>query len=585
MKKEQEISLEALAKEPSPEAWRILCESLAAMPLKTALAEIERLNPLLAKWDDTLRATMCGMSWDDQFFAGKPDPRSSIVRFLRHDRLFFGRYGGMRFRSPNLDAGHMNALGSAAGVATLTRIDFSYHALGASGVSALSESHNFVGLKALKLSSCGIDQAAIEALAHAPFYRQLEELHLGSNALEGDVIAPLVAGGDDLSLSHLQLGSNPLGVAGARVLARAKVPSLRELDLYDCGLESDGAAALARYAGPLDRLQLSMNRLGDDGVRALASGALSARSLVITGDSIGLGGLTALLRAKWPLRSLDLSNNAIDDDAVRTLVELGPETLEELKIDDNDVTGLGLSSLLASDRLGLKSLNVTGNRVGAEAMRHLGRTIRTVETLMLGENRVGDEGVGYLAGAQANALRSLSLIRNGVTARALEALTGAPWFGSLTSLDLSFNPELGSAAGLVLGARPLVSLTLTGCALGDEGAIALATAEFRPKALHLNECDISDRGLEALAHSEVLSNVEKLYLARNRVTDRGILALVRSRHATRVKEIYLDGNRIGDDGAIALAEREGLLAISIDNNNVAERGRAALDALPARCCP
>lgn len=577
-------SIEELARDPSPESWRLLCEALADLPEAEAMSRIATIESDLEAWDPKLRATMCGMDWDNRFFAGTPDPRSTIVRFLRFDRIFFGRHGGMRMRSPYLGISQMAGLASSPAAGRLTRMDFSYHPLGEGGVRALARGRHFTSLVELRLTNCNLDSEAMQVLAGAPFYSQLREVSIRSNDLRGHAIAPLVAT-EDLALERLELGGNPLGVEGAAVLADARPASLLELELSDCSLGVEGASALSRHArSPLDKLDVSSSGLGDDGLAALASGSLRARALTLSNDSLTRVGLLALLRASWPLVSLTLSNNAIDDDAVRSLVDFAPETLEELTIEDNDVTGAGLAALLGSDRLALRTLNVTGNRVDAEAMRRLGRTMRTIQALWLGENRVEDEGVGHLAGAQADQLRELSLVRNGVTARALERLTGAPWFGGLTTLDLAYNP-LGAAAGLVLGARPLLSLTLTACGLGDEGAVALAAAEFRPTTLALSECDLTDRGVEAIASSPILSNVETLSLGRNHITDRGVLTLVRSKHTSSVKVVHLEGNRIGDIGAVALAEWGGPLAFHVEGNPIGAHGKSALKALPPRCCP
>ena len=78
-------TIEELARSPSPESWRLLCEALAALPEREGSERAAEIEPALAAWDDDLRATMCGMDWDDRFFAGNPDPRSAIVRFLRFD--------------------------------------------------------------------------------------------------------------------------------------------------------------------------------------------------------------------------------------------------------------------------------------------------------------------------------------------------------------------------------------------------------------------------------------------------------------------------------------------------------------------
>jgi len=92
---------------------------------------------------DELRATMCGMTWDDEFFDGAPNPRSTIVRYLRFDRYFSGRYdSSLRTRGRAIDAGQMRAMVASEGVRFLTRVNLSYQ-LDANGVRELSRCRHF----------------------------------------------------------------------------------------------------------------------------------------------------------------------------------------------------------------------------------------------------------------------------------------------------------------------------------------------------------------------------------------------------------------------------------------------------------
>jgi|GEM_PF-3911253 len=549
------------------------------MPEPAALAAIDDMTSALESWPDELRATMCGMDWDDHFFDGHPDPRSVIVRNLRYDRFFVGRYGGMMIRGRTLGAGDMKSLASAKGASRLTRIDLSYNPIGSAGARSLSAAKHLGALRELRLGGCDLDGAALGALARAKFFPQLCLLDVESNKLEGAAIGPLFEG--DTTPEELHLGSNPLGAAGAAAIAQGAKPSTKRLILDSAELGEEGARALAACPHPLDVLLLSQNDLGDEGLGALASGSLRAKSLTVTHDSISRDGLAALLEARWPLASLSLASNALDDEAARILAEAGPDTLETLELGDNDLSAVGLGLLV--ERLdGLTSLDLGTNRVGA--FRELAPSMRKLEHLDVSDNRLGDDGARALLAVQAEHLRSLSVARNGFGASALESLSGAPWFGGLRTLDVTGN-RFGPAAGLLLGARPLEGLQMAHTALGDDGLAALCRADFRPTTLNLTGCDITDRGVETLASSPIASRLEMLVLSGNAITNRGAAALVSSPYLKMVKRLFLENNRIGDEGVVVLTSWQGPLQIELEGNPYGERGNEAIEALPRRCCP
>jgi Ran GTPase-activating protein (RanGAP) involved in mRNA processing and transport len=547
------------------------------MDQSAALSAIDDMKPALEAWPDELRATMCGMDWDDHFFDGRPDPRSVIVRNLRYDRFFTGRYGGLMIRSRTLNARDMTRLAAAKGISQLACIDLSYNPIGGVGVRELASAKHLDALRELCLSSCDLDSGALGALAHAAFFGRLRRLDVDNNKLVGDAIAPLFDA--ERMPDELRLGSNALGAAGAAAIAGGAGPSTKRLSLDSSDLGAEGAARLSAYPHPLEMLDLSHNAVGDEGLRALASGTLRAGSLVVSHDAISHVGIRALV--EWPLVSLALGSNALDDEAARILAASAPETLASLDLKDNDITSAGLVALVMGLE-GLTSLDVARCRMGA--FPELPPSMRNLERLELGDNRLGDEGTQALLNVQAEHLRALCVARNRITAPALEALSGAPWFGGLRTLDVRGNP-IGPAAGLLLGAAPLETLEMAHTGLGDDGLAALCKATFKPTSLDLSRCDLTDRSVELLANSPIASRLERLSLSHNAITDRGVQALVRSPHLTNVKRLFLENNRIGDAGVVALTSWQGPLQVELDDNPYGPRGEAAIKALPRRCCP
>src|SRR5262249_44731037 len=199
----------------------------------------------LAQWPDELRATMCGMTWDDQFFDGEPNPRSTIVRYLRFDRHFSGRYNdGLRMRGRDLDADTMRAMCASPGVRHLTRINFAYQ-LDARGVGELATCPHFHALEELSLEGCTIGNApgVIAALATAPFFGRLNKLELYNTNIAGADVEPLLV---EPGPKTIGLGSNPLGVAGAHAIARRlRGETERGLRVNKCDLGNEGMGVLA----------------------------------------------------------------------------------------------------------------------------------------------------------------------------------------------------------------------------------------------------------------------------------------------------------------------------------------------------
>jgi internalin A len=229
-------------------------------------------------------------------------------------------------------------------------------------------------------------------------------------------------------ITSLDLSDNRIGDEGARALAA--LTSLTSLTLHNTRIGDDGARALAALTN-LASLNLSYNRIGEEGARALA--------------------------ALTNLTTLNLQQNQIGDEGARALAAL--TNLTTLNLRDNQIGGEGARALAALTKL--TSLDLLYNQIGGEGTRALA-ALTNLTFLDLSFNQIGAEEAGALA-ALTN-LTSLYLIRNQIGdegARALATLT------RLTVLNISHNSNIVTFAPLVPLLEKLEVLGLYGCNFTD----------------------------------------------------------------------------------------------------------------------
>lgn len=106
--------------------------------------------------------------------------------------------------------------------------------------------------------------------------------------------------------------------------------------------------------------------------------------------------------------------------------------------------------------------------------------------------------------------------------------------------------------------RSLRRLNLSLSEIGDEGLEKLlGGGNLQVESLTLNECAITDAGAVALAGSEAMRHLEKLFISRNEIGDEGAAALARSPHIGEMAVISLGGNEgVGTDGGLAFANAD-----------------------------
>ncbi|XP_033080417.1 NACHT, LRR and PYD domains-containing protein 13 [Trachypithecus francoisi] len=255
------------------------------------------------------------------------------------------------------------------GNSKLTHLNFSSNKLGATVPLILKAlKHSACNLKYLCLEKCNLSAASCQDLAlFLTSIQHVTRLCLGFNQLQDDGIKLLCA-----ALTHPKC-------------------ALERLELWFCQL----GAPSCRYLSDallqnrsLAHLNLSKNRLGDEGVKflceALGRPDCNLQSLNLSGCSCtreGCRELANALRHNRNVKILDLGQNDLQDDGVKLLCEaLKPahralHTLGLAKCNVTTACCQHLSSVLSSSK-SLVSLNLLGNELDPDGVKMLCKALR-----------------------------------------------------------------------------------------------------------------------------------------------------------------------------------------------------------------
>uniref|UniRef100_F7H834 NLR family pyrin domain containing 13 n=1 Tax=Macaca mulatta TaxID=9544 RepID=F7H834_MACMU len=255
------------------------------------------------------------------------------------------------------------------GNSKLTHLNFSSNKLGATVPLILKAlKHSACNLKYLCLEKCSLSAASCQDLAlFLTSIQHITRLCLGFNQLQDDGIKLLCA-----ALTH------PKCV-------------LERLELWFCQL----GAPSCRYLSDallqnrsLAHLNLSKNRLGDEGVKflceALGRPDCNLQSLNLSGCSFtreGCRELANALKHNHNVKILDLGQNDLQDDGVKLLCEaLKPShralhTLGLAKCNVTTACCQHLSSVLSSSK-SLVNLNLLGNELDHDGVKMLCKALR-----------------------------------------------------------------------------------------------------------------------------------------------------------------------------------------------------------------
>jgi hypothetical protein len=284
--------------------------------------------------------------------------------------------------------------------------------------AALPSLDQFPDLHDFTIEGPGFSGESVAALVGMPWLPRVARLELPYLG-EAD-IGPLLASDNLDGLTELALPSASFTVAASL----GKWPRLRgvsRLGLAECHLLDAHTQALcvSENLGGLCSLDLSNNKLGNDGVAALAEAGFGPLEYLNLKDNrVGAPGLIALAGAAWAdsLRRLDLGGNLVLD--------------------------TGMAALMSSPSLaGLESLdlNVTGTSRDT-VFRIAEGPLPRLRSLSLGGNHLGDQPIIALANSPALAnLTSLQLYACGLGEEAALALAASPYLTQLSFLEAHWN--------------------------------------------------------------------------------------------------------------------------------------------------
>ncbi len=509
---------------PSTLRWFVLLDELEAEPPDVRAQTVERIAFGLESWPDAERRVPS--HWlPDEFGAQERATESTLLRHL-----------DMRF----LDKKVWRAWDFSGAPSGLTRVTVTTRAQARALIARVeSDPTSFPALTALRLAGSSPHPSILSRLAGSALATRLESFEVGG-PVEETSIASLLAQPENfpklraLALRGIHLQGprkEKMRAFGVMLAASPVVARLSDLELFYVPLGDEGVAALAAKGtwSHLERLVLQRSELGPEGAAALAKARFpKLRELDVSVNRLGNEGVKALSRprAMGGLRRLSLGSVGMGDEGAKWVGSAAAwARVERLDLSRNAMTGDGLWQALGRGTFAaLTDLDVSNNPLGTKALwsvvgsPHFSR----LEHLDAAHVRATDLALAALAEAPADAsLRGLDLTGNGLTSRSALALAGAPFIRGLTSLDLDSNP------------------------IGDEGAVALATAPAFFSVLRLRDAAIGDVGLAALMSADALRLVEVLDVSRNVWSDEGAGALGRARVMERLTVLLIEDSSLG----------------------------------------
>ena len=392
--------------------------------------------------------------------------RRGFVERVQGDWGWFrGAFADLAARTPlrhvrvyHVDIAEACALAWPASVVSLAMFSGDF---GASEARVLADARSLDRLRRLELFQCEIGDEGARALASTSAFPRLVELAVsGTDGVHTIGAAGTAALADARELGELELldlSRNRIGDGGARAIAGSpRMARFQHLILHRCGV-GDGARALAAspYLGALRSLWLGSNPLGPLGAAAVAASPHWAQlaELDLGGDELGTDGAN-LLADRWSLpavTSLGLAFNQIGSAGAQAIARArGLASLTELRLGNNEIDADGACAIAESAHLrGLESLELRDNPIGVDGVRAIAAELMGLRTLRLARCQLGDAGVAALAGSPALAgLRELAIGANAIGDAGALALAESPFLTSLTALVADGNPigDLGRSA-------------------------------------------------------------------------------------------------------------------------------------------
>ncbi|XP_076811496.1 NACHT, LRR and PYD domains-containing protein 3-like isoform X3 [Clavelina lepadiformis] len=374
----------------------------------------------------------------------------------------------------------------------------------------------------------------------------IESLHIRFSEISAEGYGYISEGirQKDVPMKQLNLRGNVIDDRGAYALSTC-LTNVDSLNFEGNEITGPGAEHIARAIQsrelPVEMLKLDRNKIGDVGGIALSNCLRNIQRLHLRACDLSSVGVATIARSIQQLHSqkmelLDLSANRLNEQDVRII----SSCLKNVK------------------RLILINCSISsaGARIIADSLQWLSFPI---ETLKLGFNQIGDEGVKVLSN-YLNNVELLDLSKCGVSSIGVKAICDAieRLLYHRVSLVLDMN-EIGNngAEKFSSSLKKIKSLSLRRCGITEAGAKKLSDGlnnlQCPLEELNLWENRILNNGVIELTRS--LKNVNSLIIKSCGITAAGAKALKTALNALEgpMEVLKLNGNKIGDEGALALS--------------------------------
>jgi uncharacterized protein (TIGR02996 family) len=271
------------------------------------------------------------------------------------------------------------ALTEWPGLAKLESLDVTSCGMNDGGIVTLANAPGLTRLKRLRAGRNTNDPADLNLLLGSIYLKSLTELELGGTefgTVEAGWFGHAAFTG---TLTHLDLDSATFQPGAFEAFTRCKLPALQTLKLNSVAIRAPEAALLASaaFAGTLTELYLDVCGLGAAGVEALARGKYAKLTLIdLSRNRMGNRGAVALAGAakNFPaLTNLRLWDNKIGAEGVRALANSKlAANLTDLDLSGNKITPAGAMALANSKYLTkLTNLVVDEKAVGKKGKQAL----------------------------------------------------------------------------------------------------------------------------------------------------------------------------------------------------------------------
>lgn len=401
--------------------------------------------------------------------------------------------------------------------------------------------------------------AALEKLFTAASRSQSNELNLSNQHLDADdvefLMSQLVT---RTEITSLNLSGNHLNDKTLEPFTR--LDRLQTLTLTGNELTDVSVAALVKIPS-LTSLNLNFNRISNMGALTLGSkGRLQFLSL--NGNHITIDGLVTLAQNTY-LRHLSLMNNEVVDRGIELLGNslFQSNNLQTLLLGNNYLHDEGLKYLAAFTHL--IELNLSYNRLSSAAIDNLACHFHGSK-LDISHNYLGDRGATKLA--NMSQLIDLNVCHNQINHIGTAKLAQHK---HLQKLNLSYNHLNDEAIKELAYNDHLTWLDISHNAISAIGLEGLAD-NTALQTLYLTDSQLDDDNIAPLLNNTCLTQLD---LSSNKIGNKGAELLSRMPYITSLRLNY---NMIGNEGAKALAKNIRLRSLCLDYNQISDEGAKAL---------